>query len=131
MSEYKEYELVGGQAAKIYPLTASEQGVYVAPEGAAFNPVISTGGGGGGAGIMVATATLADNYYTLDKTWAEMKSAAESGTPVFCLVTYATGVDMDLAFSIYDDDGTYTVYTALQAEYTTDAEDGYPSREAK
>ena len=43
----KEYELVGGQPAKISPLEVNEAGTYKAPYGGAFNPVTvgSTGGG--------------------------------------------------------------------------------------
>lgn len=44
--EYKEYGLVGGQAARIIPLIVSEAGTYFAPEGCAFNPVVVQASGG-------------------------------------------------------------------------------------
>ena len=92
----------------------------------------ASGGGGGGGGLIVHV----DENYTLDKTWNEITTAAESG--IVGLAINRNGFTFIYELVAYGEySGEYAVNFALvevtgdglqldQKAYVTDSENGYP-----
>ena len=117
--------MMNNAASEVPAVSASDNGKVLTVVDGAW---AAAQGGGGEGSIAVTTAALADDYYTLDMTWAEILSAVKGKTPVFILIDSGEGAYMDMANDVYLDGGTYIVYTLSGSQYETDAESGYPSR---
>lgn len=61
------------------------------------------GGGGGGGGVLIVNTTVGDSTITMDKTYAEIKSAFMNGL-VICIQSAYGGHSMALVTFVYDDE---------------------------
>lgn len=90
----------------------------------------------GGSSYFRVNVTSANFNYTLDKTWAEIKNAVDSGMIVMPVDADEAGTDFQYLFYIgYDDlEDVYVVSTVrflgptpTNLEFTTSDPDGYPT----
>ena len=63
----------------------------------------ASGGGGTGGGVVVVNTTSGDSTITMDKTYAEIKSAFMNGL-VICIQSAYGGHSMALVTFVYDDE---------------------------
>lgn len=93
----------------------------------------------GGAGVFMVGATLSPKATTLDKTWTEIRDAADSGKFVVIGYRNALGKFMyEYATAIYNNRGYYSVLVLKLGTnddaptaiiYKTDSPNDYPSRD--
>lgn len=88
------------------------------------------GGGGGGGGVFVVNVIIGETTATLDKTYAEIKSAFMTGL-VIVHMSVPEGNAMRLIVRVYDDEEECAVYTfdpetTYIAELSCSSADDYP-----
>ena len=87
---------------------------------------------GGSGGVLVVHETVTGTVHTLDKTWAEILAAAQTGGAFVVLNYDEANLSSFPVIYVYIDNGTYIVTTLAQNQlgmqpYNALSQDGYPS----
>lgn len=91
---------------------------------------------GAGGGAVIASVTVEDNVYTLDKKWSELKALLDNGAVVFARMTMPTGTQVQMLTLCAEQSGQYfavfisgtpSAPSASQMTFICDSEEGYPS----
>ena len=85
--------------------------------------VLSASGGGGGGGLVV-NCVVGGGYGTLDKTFAEIKTAMQAGIAATIVCDEPGWIPANVVTVIEELAGEYTV----NGSFTTDSVNGYPAQ---